>query len=121
MTIAHGSAFSWLRVNIDLRFGFGKKSDAKGDQYKNVESVFGTIYNDRFTVSNANKKLYGTDRNDTLIAFGGTDQCWTDGEGADLYMLEQAFGMKVINNYAKDIAGDTLSNSTDAMRLLAKK
>ena len=96
-------------VNIDLRFGFGKKSDAKGDRYKNVESVFGIIYNDRFTVSNANKKLYGTDRNDTFIAFGGTDQCWTRGEGVDLYMLEQAFGMKVINNYAKDIAGDTLS------------
>jgi hypothetical protein len=115
--IFKGDGIRQQGVNIDLKFGFGEKSDAERDRYKGVENVFATIYNDRLTGSNANNRLYGAEGNDTFIAFGGTD-CLTGGEGTDLYLLDQAFGMKVINNYGEDRAKDTLSllqfNSTDA-------
>lgn len=111
-----GDGFLNKGVRVDLYIGFGEGADAEGDTYKNIENVYGTIHNDRLTGSDSNNKLYGIDGNDTLIAHGGDDQL-SGGEGKDLYILYQASGLKLIDNYADDEIEDTLSlphvNSTD--------
>jgi hypothetical protein len=47
--IFEGDRIHQQGVNIDLKFGFGKKSEAEGDRYKSIENIFGTTYNDRLT------------------------------------------------------------------------
>jgi Ca2+-binding RTX toxin-like protein len=111
-----GDGFRREGVRVDLNIGFGKKVDAEGDKYLNVENVYGTIHDDVLVGSFSNNKLYGLDGNDTFIVLGG-DDLLVGGEGKDLYILHQASGVKVIDNYAEDEVEDTLSllyfNSAD--------
>ena len=111
-----GDGFLREGVRVDLLFGFGKGVDAEGDRYISIENVYGTIHNDTLTGSNSDNSLFGLEGNDILIAHGGNDKL-VGGEGDDLYLLYQASGLKIIDNYADDEIEDTLSlvhlNSTD--------
>ena len=111
-----GDGFLHKGVRVDLLFGFGEGVDAEGDKYMSIENVYGTIHNDTLTGSNSDNSLFGLEGNDTLVAHGGNDKL-VGGEGDDLYLLYQASGIKIIDNYADDEIEDTLSlvhlNSTD--------
>ncbi|CAB3988828.1 iron-regulated -like [Paramuricea clavata] len=119
--IFSGNGFRREGVRVDLNIGFGKKVDAEGDKYLNVENVFGTIHDDVMVGSFSNNKLYGLDGKDTFIVLGG-DDLLVGGEEKDLYILHQASGIKVIDNYAEDEVEDTLSllyfNSVDLCAFL---
>lgn len=111
-----GDGFHREGVRVDLLFGFGKGADAEGDTYISIENVYGTIHNDTLIGSDYDNSLFGLEGSDTLIAHGGNDKL-VGGEGNDLYLLYQASGLKIIDNYADDEIEDTLSlvhlNSTD--------
>ena len=111
-----GDGFLRNGVKVDLSFGFGKGVDAEEDKYISIENVYGTIHNDTLTGSDFDNSLFGLDGNDTLIPQGGNDKL-VGGEGDDLYLLYQAWGIKIIDNYADDEVEDVLSlvhlNSTE--------
>ena len=121
-TIAfRGDGFDRRGVDVDLFFGFGKGVDADGDRYIGIENVYGTIHGDNLTGSDFDNSLFGLEGKDTLTAHGGNDKL-VGGEGGDLYLLYQAWGVKIIDNYADDESEDILSlvhlNSTDVCLFL---
>ena len=103
-----GDGFLLKGVKIDLLIGFGKGVDAEGDTYISIENVYGTIHNDTLTGSDSANSLFGLEGNDTIIAHGGNDK-FVGGEGRDLYILYQASGLKIIDNFADDEIEDVLS------------
>ena len=116
-----GDGFDRRGVEVDLFFGFGKGVDADGDRYISIENVYGTIHGDNLTGSDSDNSLFGLEGKDTLTAHGGNDKL-VGGEGDDLYLLYQAWGIKIIDNYADDEIEDILSlvhlNSTDVCLFL---
>lgn len=105
-----GDSFDKEGVYVDLSGGFGKKTDAEGDTYKSIENVYGTIQNDVLIGSDSNNNLYGSSGDDVIYAKGGSDKL-VGGDGTDRYMLEDAYGVKFIDNYSKDKQKDLLSLS----------
>lgn len=105
----------------------GISGDATGDDYTNVEILYGTKYNDT---------LYGSDNNDTLYGYSGNDSL-EGGLGADtlngstdadkfiygatadstntqtdsIMNFEESDIIQISNTIASNIAGLTLSNS----------
>ncbi|XP_068680311.1 uncharacterized protein [Montipora foliosa] len=118
-----GDGFLRNGVKVDLSFGFGKGVDAEEDRYISIENVYGTIHNDTLTGSDFDNSLFGLEGNDTLIPQGGNDKL-VGGEGDDLYLLYQAWGIKIIDNYADDEVEDVLSlvhlNSTEVCLFLVE-
>ena len=112
-----GDGFLHKGVTVDLNIGFGKGADAEGDIYESIENVYGTIHNDVLIGSDSGNELYGLEGDDTLSPHGGNDKL-VGGEGKDLYLLYNAWGLKIIDNFANDQTEDTLSlahlNSADA-------
>jgi len=111
-----GDGFLRQGVTVDLNIGFGQQADAEGDIYTSIENVYGTIHDDFLIGSDSDNKLYSLEGNDTLAPLGGADKL-VGGEGEDLYLLDKASGLKIIDNYADDKVEDTLSlthlNSTN--------
>ena len=96
-------------VTVDLLFGFGKGRDAEGDTYESIENVYGTIYKDTLIGSDQDNHLYGYYGDDTIIVEESGSDRLVGGEGADRYILGKSAGVKLIDNYADDMAKDTLS------------
>ena len=112
-----GDGFLHKGVTVDLNIGFGKGADAEGDIYESIENVYGTIHNDVLIGSDSGNELHCLEGDDTLSPHGGNDKL-VGGEGKDLYLLYNAWGLKIIDNFANDQTEDTLSlahlNSADA-------
>ena len=104
-----GDGYEKTGVYLDLAFGFGKKSDAEGDTYESIENIFGSIHNDTLIGSDSDNNLYGLDGNDIIIVNGGGNDKLFGGSGKDRYIVENAYGKKMIDNYADDLQEDTLS------------
>lgn len=81
-------------VSVSLIAGIGGGGDAEGDQIKNVENIYGSIYSDTLTgddganviiggtSSDGDDVLSGMGGNDLLVGFGGQDYL-NGGSGAD--------------------------------------
>lgn len=119
-----GDGFNKKGVYVDLSGGFGLDADAEGDTYNSIEHVYGTIHSDIIIGSDSSNNLYGQSGNDVIIAKGGNDQL-VGGEGSDRYILDHAYGIKVIDNFALYKQKDTLSlsriNSKDICVFLVDK
>ena len=119
-----GDGFNKKGVYVDLSGGFGLHADAGGDTYKSIEHVYGTIHSDIIIGSDSSNNLYGQSGDDVIIAKGGNDQL-VGGEGSDRYILDHAYGIKVIDNFAQHKEKDTLSlsriNSKDICVFLVDK
>ena len=94
-------------VIVSLTEGNGQGGDASGDNYKSVEIVHGSDYDDIIEGNNENNILSGNGGQDVLTTYGGYDVL-TGGLDSDVYNLTSAEGWKVINNFASDKAVDTV-------------
>ena len=88
-------------VSVDLMIGIGLGADAEGDTYESIENILGSEFNDT---------LYGNDDDNTIRGYGGSDyivplggvDILQGGLGSDIYQFDNAFGKKVVNNFATD-------------------
>ena len=95
------SGLNYTGVTVNLQFGFGSRSDAEGDTYASIENVLSTEYDDT---------IFGNDQDNFLNTYGGNDYIVPDGgrdvlqggTGNDFYDLTNAYGRKIIMNFATD-------------------
>ncbi|XP_033647599.1 uncharacterized protein LOC117307061 [Asterias rubens] len=95
------SGHSLTGVNINLQIGLGWDADAEGDSFEMINNILSSEYDDF---------LIGNDDNNVIRAYGGEDFIFPaggddllqGGRGSDIYQLDNAFGHKVINNFATD-------------------
>ncbi|XP_059505298.1 uncharacterized protein LOC132210071 isoform X2 [Stegostoma tigrinum] len=95
-------------VLVNLELGFGIGADADGDLYYTVENAIGTGYADVLIGSGGDNILSGEGGNDLFLPLDGRDTL-RGGDGADLYNLDGSRGLKVIDNFAKDLKYDTIA------------
>ena len=95
-------------VMVTLQAGIGLNADATDDIYKSIENILGSEFDDILIGNDDNNIIRGYAGRDTLFPYGGFDLLH-GGVGSDLYMLEEASGPKVINNFATDEALDMVS------------
>ena len=95
-------------VIVNLQVGIGINSDAENDTYESIEHILGSEYNDVLMGNSDSNIIRGYAGNDTIFAFGGYDLLH-GGVGSDLYILDDASGIKMINNFATDKALDLVS------------
>ncbi len=105
----------------------GTGGDAAGDVYFNIESVFGTSFDDSITGSNSNDVLLGNggsdflaggEGNDSLIGGAGTDSFGYNTFGDDADVITDFFGGETIFILGDDSNFDTFAElqavATDA-------
>ena len=102
------SGIHYTGVTVSLLAGIGLYNDAENDTYESIENVLGTEYSDLLIGNNDNNILRAYAGDDTIFPYGGFDLL-EGGLGSDLYMLDEASGPKVINNFATDKALDMVS------------
>ena len=102
-----GNGVTKSGVMINLLIGQGWYGDAEGDTYASIESIFGSEYNDTLIGNDDNNVLRGKGGEDYIIPGGGMDML-QGGLDADIYDMKNAYGSKVINNFATDKVTDTL-------------
>ncbi|KAK1154597.1 hypothetical protein AOXY_G28080 [Acipenser oxyrinchus oxyrinchus] len=103
-----GNASTGRGVYVDLSMGIGLYCDAEGDTYTNVEAVKGTEFDDVLIGDMANNELYGHFGDDTLITRDGGQDLLFGGPGHDTYVLDFNIGTVIIQNFALDLALDTV-------------
>ncbi len=93
-------------VIVNLVIGKGWYADAEGDTYKLIENVLGSEFNDSIIGSDDDNILRGNGGEDYIVPGGGTD-ILQGGLDADIYDMKNAYGFKLINNFATDKSVDT--------------
>ena len=106
-----GNGTAATGVMINLQLGKGWYGDAAGDTYKSVENVLGSEYNDTLIGSDDDNVIRGYAGEDYILPGGGLDVL-QGGLDADIYDMKNAYGFKVINNFATDNETDVVLLST---------
>ena len=105
-----GDVVTETGIYVDLNNGICQHPHGT-DEIHNVESVYGTPYDDTMISSSMDDNvLNGEGGNDTLIAYDGYD-ILIGGNGSDRYNLLESSGTKVIVNKADDQLPDTVDLS----------
>ena len=99
------SGLNFHGVRVNLQIGYGWSSDAEGDTYTSIENVLATEYDDDLFGSNDDNFLIGYSGDDFFVPYGGNDVL-QGGRGNDYYYLTNAYGRKVIDNFATDLSED---------------
>ena len=103
-----GDLYKRKGVYVDLSHGKGYSGDAAGDIFVSVEGVTGTFFDDLIVGDTENNLLDGKEGNDVIIPLDGFD-VMVGGEGHDTYVMPSLLkGAKVIRNYARDKAVDSV-------------
>ncbi len=102
------SGVHYSGVSANLQVNIGMYSDAENDTYHSIESILASEFEDLLIGNNDNNILRSYDGDDTIYSYAGFDLLH-GGTGSDLYMLDEASGPKVINNFATDEALDMVS------------
>lgn len=102
------SGVNFTGITATIQVGTGLHADAENDTYASIEHLLGTEYDDILIGNDDNNILRGFGGRDIIFPYGGYDLLH-GGIGSDLYMLEEASGEKVINNFATDEALDMVS------------
>ena len=97
--IFSGDNFTGVIVNLAVGLGWG--ADAEGDTYTFITNIVGSEYDDTLVGNDDDNVIRGHGGDDFIVPGGGTD-ILQGGTGADVYYLNDAFGHKVINNFATD-------------------
>ena len=95
------SGYNFTGVTINLQLGLGWDADAEGDTYKMINNILASEYDDFIVGNDADNIIRGYGGNDFIFPAGG-DDILQGGTGSDIYQLDNAFGHKVINNFATD-------------------
>ena len=102
------SGVDYSGVSANLQVNIGMYNDAENDTYDSIESILASEFDDLLIGNNDNNILRSYAGHDTIFTYGGFDLLH-GGIGSDLYMLDEASGPKVINNFATDEALDMVS------------
>ena len=102
-----GSGRNGTGIFVSLQIGRGWYADAEGDTYESIENILGSEYNDSLIGTDDDNVLRGYGGDDYIMPFGGLDVL-QGGLDSDVYDMKNAYGLKVINNFATDKKMDTL-------------
>ena len=95
------SGYNFTGVSINLQIGLGWNADAEGDTYEKISNILSSEYDD-FLIGNDDNNVIRSYGGDDFIVPAGGDDLLQGGRGTDVYQLDNAFGHKVINNFATD-------------------
>ena len=80
-TVSYGNSNTAVTANLRMKLGFD--GHARGDNYKSIENLSGSVFGDILVGDNKNNVLIGEQGNDWLIGAGGNDTLY-GGEGNDV-------------------------------------
>ena len=95
------SGYNFTGVTVNLQIGLGWNADAEGDTYEMISNILASEYDDFLVGNDDNNVIRGYGGDDFIVPAGG-DDLLQGGRGSDIYQLDNAFGHKVINNFATD-------------------